>query len=46
MFRVACKSCGKVEKITVRPQPGVDMYCMACFGQKNNNPTPAPKSTD
>ena len=34
-FRVTCKGCGTVQTIPVRPEPGIDLYCLECTAGAN-----------
>lgn len=34
-FRVACKGCGKIQKMPERPPPGIDLYCVDCHNARN-----------
>lgn len=29
-LELACRGCGKVQVVSVRPPPGVELYCVAC----------------
>ena len=33
-FRVACKACGKIQKMPQRPPPGIDLYCVDCHAER------------